>query len=80
MILPSKHIPVDRSLIGVGAEILNELDRPKSVSRLWGDMQKRRGDSVNRLPYDWFLLSLNMLYTIDAVAFDEGRIRRSQMS
>lgn len=77
MILPSKHIPIDRSLLGVGAEVLSELDRPKSVSRLWDDLQKRRGDSMNRLPYDWFLLSLNMLYTIDAVSFEDGRILRS---
>ena len=78
MILPSKHIPIDRSLLGVGAEVLDELDRPKSVSRLWDDLQKRRGESVNRLPYDWFLLSLNMPYTIDAVTFEDGRIRRSR--
>lgn len=78
MILPSKHIPIDRSLLGVGAEVLDELDRPKSVSRLWDDLQKRRGESVNRLPYDWFLLSLNMLYAIDAVTFEDGRFRRSR--
>lgn len=80
MILPTKHIPIDRSLIGVGAEILKQLERPKSVSRLWADIQKQRGDSVNRLPYDWFLLSLNMLYAIEAVSFHEGRIRRGRQS
>ncbi|QDU48439.1 ABC-three component system middle component 6 [Gimesia panareensis] len=80
MILPSKHISIERSLIGVGSEILNELDRPKSVSRLWDDIQKRRGDTMNQLPYDWFLLSLNMLYTIDALTLIDGRFRRGQKS
>ncbi|QDU48440.1 ABC-three component system middle component 6 [Gimesia panareensis] len=79
MILPSKHISIERSLIGVGLEILNELDRPKSVSRLWDDIQKRRADTMNQLPYDWFLLSLNMLYTIDALTLIDGRFRRGQL-
>ncbi|WP_417374894.1 ABC-three component system middle component 6 [Gimesia maris] len=76
MILPTKHLPPDRSLLGVGAEVLLLLDRPKTVSRLWKDIQQHRGESANRLPFDWFILSLNFLYTIDAIQMDRGRLTR----
>jgi len=35
VILPSKHIPANRALLTVGAEILKSLERPKSVSMVW---------------------------------------------
>jgi hypothetical protein len=35
MILPSKHIDAERSLLGVGAVILGYLDQPKTVTGLW---------------------------------------------
>lgn len=34
MILPTKHVRSDRALIGVGAEVLDILKRPLTMSRL----------------------------------------------
>ena len=80
MILPTKHIPIDRSLLGVGAEILDELSESKTVSTLWNDLQLRRGDRVGRLPYDWFLLALGFLFTLDALTFDRGKLFKRDRS
>lgn len=35
MILPTKHIGVGRSLLGVGAILLEQLQRPQTVTALW---------------------------------------------
>ena len=76
MILPTKHLPTDRSLLGIGAEVLYLLDRPKTVSRLWIDIQEHRGESARRLTFDWFILSLNLLYAIGALQMNRGRLSR----
>ena len=34
-LLPNKHIPTSRSLVGIGALVLGHLERPTNVSRLW---------------------------------------------
>lgn len=71
MILPSKHIPQDRALLTVGAEMLKRLDNPRTVSAMWEDL--RNSSSIS---YDWFVLALDLLYTIDAVEVSEGLLRR----
>ena len=76
MILPTKHLPTERSLLGIGAEVLHLLDNPKTVSRLWTDIQEHRGELANRLSFDWFVLSLNLLYMIDAIEMKRGRLSR----
>lgn len=76
MILPTKHISTQRSLLGIGAEILEELEEPKTVSTLWNDIQNRRRESPNRLPFDWFVLALNFLYSLDTIELRRGRLSR----
>ena len=34
-LLPNKHLPANRSLVGIGALVLGHLERPTNVSRLW---------------------------------------------
>lgn len=76
MILPSKHLPPDRSLICLGAEILSLLDEPRTISGLWTKFQLRRGDQSKRVPFDWFVLATSMLFVIGAVRLDRGRLKR----
>jgi hypothetical protein len=71
MILPSKHIPQERALLTIVAALLKHLDRPKTVSGIWEDM--RRSLSVN---YDWFVLSIDLLYTIEAIEIRDGLLFR----
>lgn len=80
MILPTKHVRPDRALIGVGAEVLGILKQPMTMSRLWDEMRGRRSLHASNAPidYQWFILSLDLLFTINAVEFDRGLVRRVQ--
>lgn len=78
MILPTKHLPPDRALLGIGAEILCQLMEPRSVSELWEAVREARGSNTNAAPlsFDWFVLALNLLYAISAVDHSNGILRR----
>lgn len=80
MILPTKHLPTERSLIAIGADIVGLLDEPKSVSKLWLDFQKLNEQRNLRLTFDWFTLAISMLYAIDAVEQTDHRLRRREVS
>jgi len=78
MILPTKHVRVDRSLLYIGAQILALLTESKTVSRLWDDCKHLRSRSKSEAPlgYDWFVLALDLLFAMNVIAFDRGRISR----
>lgn len=80
MILPTKHVRPDRALIGVGAEVLDILKRPMTMSRLWDEVRGRRSLHAPNAPidYQWFVLSLDLLYAIGALEFERGLVRRVQ--
>lgn len=80
MILPTKHVRPDRALIGVGAEVLDILRRPMTISRLWDDLRGRRSLHSSEAPidYQWFVLSLDWLYMIGAIDFERGLVQRVQ--
>lgn len=80
MILPSKHLAHDRALLTVGAQVLNLLAGPKTVSALWEELG-RHEDASNFMPprrvtYDWFLLALDLLYAIGAIELESGLVER----
>lgn len=72
MILPTKHISISNSLLGVGAIILEHLYQPRTISSLW--------DAVSTMPevatFERFVLTLDLLYIIGAVEIEEGLLRR----
>lgn len=74
MILPTKHVRPEASLLGVGAVILEEIGHPQTISRLW--------DKVRVTPevrsFDRFVVALGFLYAIGVVDYREGFIQRSQ--
>lgn len=72
MILPGKHLRHDRAMLGIGAEILAELDQPRTVSELWEHVKAARGPKATPISFDWFVLSLSFLYAISAVDEDDG--------
>ena len=77
MILPGKHLGPDRSLLGIGGEILEILEHEQTVSELWQRVRDRRAGTKSPLSFDWFVLSLAFLYAIDAVCFDRGILTRA---
>ena len=80
MILPTKRLHQDRALLTVGAEVLRRLDEPKTVSRLWDEMQKvyRGRESAPTLTYDWFILALDLLFALNTIALTNGRLRKQR--
>jgi hypothetical protein len=78
MILPTKGLAADRALLSVGAEVLRRLDRPQTVSRLWEQVKQRKDTLTETIPYDWFLLAVDLLYLCGAVDFEDGRLRRNR--
>ncbi len=81
MILPSKGIPASKALITVGGEVLEILsDSSLSVSGLWLQHSDTRkvAESAD-ISYDWFILSLDLLFLLGAVQLtDLGLLRRAK--
>lgn len=78
MILPTKHIRPERALLTIGAEILAALRGPMTVSRVWDEVRRRRGEAGEPAPiaYDWFVLALDLLFAMKAVEFEDGLLRK----
>ena len=72
-LLPNKHVPTNRSLVGIGARVLEHLERPSSVSRLW-ELVK---DDQEVASFGNFVLSLDYLFAIGAIDYESGMLSRS---
>ena len=72
MILPSKHISQDQTLIGIGAILLKEIDRPQTVTSLWETV--REEDAIGT--FERFVLALDMLHIVGAISLENGLIVR----
>jgi hypothetical protein len=77
MILPNKHLPQERALLTVGAELLAQLEEPLTISELWERLKRHRGKLALPISFDWFVLSLTFLYTIAAIEYDGVTIERT---
>jgi hypothetical protein len=78
MILPTKGIEPDRALLAIGGRVLQLLDTPKTVSRIWEEIRRGRKESHvdTNLSFDWFILSLDLLYVIGAIEFTRGKLEK----
>lgn len=77
MILPTKHLRSESSLIYVGGIIKKMIaSKAMSVDQLWHSTKKEYNSYSHGcdITYDWFVLSLSMLYEIDSIALVDGRI------
>jgi hypothetical protein len=72
MILPDKSITLRYSLLGAGSKILAALKSPQTVSSLRDKVKKYE----ELKPFDKFVLTLDFLYTIGAVEYKDGLIRK----
>lgn len=79
MILPTKHLPENHSLIGVGATVLLLLERQgATVSGLWDSFKEYRGEKT-MVSFDWFVMGLDLLFMLDTIEIQRGVIvRKSQ--
>lgn len=72
MILPTKHISAYQALIGAGAIILQELQKPMAISSLWKNV--RTVSSIGN--YERFILTLDMLYIMGALELENNIFKR----
>ncbi len=83
MILPSKKLRPENSLIYIGGEVLRILHEPKTVSSVWNLLKEQQSHNLNTQPlkftYDWFVLSLDFLFTIGVIELREGRLHKGSI-
>lgn len=66
-------MPINRSILVVGSILLNYVEKPKTVSQLWESISSDKHTSIS---FDWFILSLVWLHIINAINYEDGKIRR----
>lgn len=79
MLLPDKHVRLAESTIGLGAFILEQLGRARTIDQIYQRMQTARqtGHFYAYHDFDSLLLALTFLYTVGAVRADlNGKIYR----
>ncbi|MET8626339.1 ABC-three component system middle component 6 [Kitasatospora sp. NPDC004669] len=69
MITPTKGIAPERCLLAVGAQILLQLDEPRTVSQTWARLKAWRSEKSHHSPlsFGWFVLTLDVLYGMGAL-------------
>lgn len=78
MILPSKHISQHRALFSIGAVVLNYLTEPMTVSALWEAIHLQdESFSLSSIHYTTYVLTLDLLFMIGAVGYENGLLHRS---
>lgn len=73
MILPTKHVSLDKSLLGAGAFLLSLVDEPLTATGLW----ERTKQASKIESYGRFVLTLDFLYAIKAIDLVDGLIVRN---
>ena len=74
VILPTKGITPDRSLIAIGSFVLVSLKSERSVVQLWQEYNEKHSSSY--VSYDWFCLATSFLYSLGLVELVRGQLRR----
>lgn len=75
MILPSKHIRLSESLLGLGAVLLDFLQTPISVDELWfrfSAINNKRDTFPAYHSFDNVILALNVLYSMGIIDIEEN--------
>lgn len=75
MILPKKHIKLSESLFAMGAIVLKEINKSKTVDEVWELVKDNK--LINPITFDSFILALDYLYCINLIEInDEGGLVR----
>ena len=82
MILPTKKLKPENSLIYIGGTLLGLLDEAKTVSRLWEEFRHERTKNLGLdscdIPFDWVVLALDLLHLLGAISLTGGRLAKSE--
>lgn len=72
MILPTKYLREDETLIGLGAVLLSNLTSEKTLSDLW-EFAKKHPNIGN---FERFILALDMLFIFGLIIARDNKIMR----
>jgi len=72
MIMPTKYIPIQNSLLALGSIVLKNLKRPQSISSLWEKMRHVPEIST----FERFTLILDLLFALELIDFEKGLLFR----
>lgn len=75
MILPTKHVSLDRSLLGAGAFLLEHIDVPSTTTALW----ERAKEATGIESYERFVLTLDFLFAVGAIDMVDGLIVKREL-
>lgn len=78
MIFPTKHLPIKRALISISAEVYELIGDKSTTSSIWEEYSKMLSKSLRTadVSYDWFILSIDLLYLLKMIEFRDGFIKR----
>jgi hypothetical protein len=74
MILPTKHVSLEKSLLGAGGFLLSLVDEPSTATRLW----ERAKEASTIESYGRFILVLDLLYAVGSIDLVDGLIVKSE--
>ena len=72
MILPTKTCSLSNSLLGFGTVVLDSLNSPTTVTSLWEKIH----NEDQQITFEKFILTLDLLYLLSVIEFDQGLLRR----
>lgn len=72
MLLPNKHIRFSESLLGLGALLLDYLDKPRTADELWAAFRQKRPSlaGARQHSFDHVVLALDVLFALGAIRED----------
>lgn len=71
-LFPKKHITLEQSYLGFGAQLLSLIHDSVTVDELW---QKSNANFIVKHNFDDLILTLDYLYSIDVIKINqEGKI------
>lgn len=77
MILPTKHLTPERSLLGIATKILKMLLQPRTISYLWESFNdKCSQEKFAPVTYEWFILGIDLLFMLGIVSYKNGQLVR----
>lgn len=78
MIQPTKGISVDRALLTVGAQVMQQIEEPSTVSAVWHSLKGWRKENGYRanLSYSWFILALDTLHALGILSYEDSLLAK----
>ena len=72
MIVPTKGVHPNKAMLTVGGQIVNILNEPMTVSKLWTSIRNKRSmNEESPIGFDWFVLSLDLVKILGLVDLGE---------